>query len=132
MTQSEQTDIAIIYLHKLTGGATLLGMQVRLSTLKGYMNAMAKWVETHVGRDIQYHPTQELLNVPMEQWEHDSMFDNIYTDTKRGREWQIDKILLLRVWLTIYEPSLWGKILITTPVPSSILQFWRPKLDGRG
>ena len=86
MTQSEQTDIAIIYLHKLTGGATLLGMQVRLSTLKGYMNAMAKWVETHVGRDIQYHPTQELLNVPMEQWEHDSMFDNIYTDTKRGRE----------------------------------------------
>ena len=21
------------------------------------MNAMAKWVETHVGRDIRYHPT---------------------------------------------------------------------------
>ena len=82
MTHSEQTDIAIIYLHELTCGATLLGMRVRLSTLKGYMNVMAKWVETHVGRDIRYHPTQALPNAPIEQWEHHPMLDNIYADTK--------------------------------------------------
>ena len=82
MSHSEQTDIAIIYLHELTCGATLLGMRVRLSTLKGYMNVMAKWVKTHVGRDIRYHPTATLPEAPMSHWEHHSMVNTIYTDTK--------------------------------------------------
>ena len=57
-------------------------MRIRLSTLKGYMNAMAKWVQTHVGRDIRYHPTTALPDAPSDYWEHHTMFQNIYADTK--------------------------------------------------
>ena len=43
---------------------------------------MAKWIETNVGRDIRYHPTEAVPESPMEHWEHHTMFANIYADTK--------------------------------------------------
>ena len=46
------------------------------------MNTMAKLVETHVGRDIRYHPTATLPDAPSDYWEHHTMFQNIYADTK--------------------------------------------------
>ena len=82
LTTSKQTDIAIVYLHQLTSGYTLMGMRIQLSTLKDYMNAMAKWVETHVGRDIRYHPTVAFPDAFMTHWETHPMFKNIYADTK--------------------------------------------------
>ena len=82
LTTSKQMDIAIIYLHELTSGYTLIGMQIRLSTLKEYINTMAKWVETHVGHDIRYHPTVAFPDAPMTHWEHYPIFRNIYADTK--------------------------------------------------
>ena len=82
LTTSKQTDIAIIYLHELTSGYTLLGFRIRLSTLKEYMNAMAKWVQPHVGRDIRCHPTVALPDASSDRWEHHPMFKNIYADTK--------------------------------------------------
>ena len=132
LTQSKQTDIAIIYLHKLTSGYTLLGMRIRLSTLKGYMNAMAKWVETHVGRDIRYHPTLALPDAPMEHWEHHPMFDNIYADTKAwegitNRQDPVTKSMItyLRTLVVRKNPHC---------LTCAVIDFavWHPKPDGRG
>ena len=85
LTMSKQTGIAILYLDHLTNGHTLLGMQVRLSTIKEYMNIIAKWVETYVGWDIGYHPSATSPDAPMSRWKHHSMFNTIYADIK---SWQ--------------------------------------------
>ena len=82
LTNSEQMDIVSIYLHMLTSGYTLLGFPIQLSTLKEYMNVIAKWVQPHVRRDIRYHPTIALSDAFSDCWEHHPMFRNIYADTK--------------------------------------------------
>ena len=79
---SKQINIAILYLDHLTNGHMLLGMQVRLRTLKGYMNIMAKLVEIHVGRDIRFHPPVLSLDTLESQWEHHFILDTIYKDPK--------------------------------------------------
>ena len=60
-------------------------MKMHLSTLKGYMNVIAKRVETHVGRDIRFHTFISSPEAPESQWEHHSMLDTIYKDIK---SWQ--------------------------------------------
>ena len=61
---------------------TIFRKEYPTNILKGYMNAMAKWFEAHMGRYIRYHPTEALPEAPMAHWKHHSISDNIYANTK--------------------------------------------------
>ena len=52
LSNKDQSVIAIMYLDYLTQGHICYGYQVQYSTLKGYMDSMATWVQTHTGCDI--------------------------------------------------------------------------------
>ena len=64
-TPAMQTAIAIIYCAFLTEGHTINGYRVRYPTLKGYMDAMANYVEQSTGRDIRLQP---LPGAPPYMW----------------------------------------------------------------
>ena len=51
LTPEDQTEIVEIHLDYLTTGHAYFGYRVQYSTLLGYMDYMAAWVETHTGRD---------------------------------------------------------------------------------
>ena len=81
-TPAMQTAIAIIYCAFLTEGHTINGYRVRYPTLKGYMDAMANYVEQSTGRDIRLQP---LPGAPSYMWKLHPLIEAIYKDTK---EWQ--------------------------------------------
>ena len=82
LVPADQTVVAICYLDHLTQGHTILGYRTRYSTLLGYMNTMAAWVQGHTGRDIRI---QQNLAIPSALWLPHPMFKVIYDDTKH---WQ--------------------------------------------
>ena len=53
LTPEDQTEIAVIYLDYLTTGHTHFGYRVQYSTLLGYMDCMAAWIQTHRWQDIR-------------------------------------------------------------------------------
>ena len=77
-----QTIIAIIYLAYLTEDHTHFGFRVRYPTLKGYMDAMVKYVYPHTGRNILLEPNP---NVSETFWQTHPLIERIYQDTK---DWQ--------------------------------------------
>ena len=77
-----QTIIAIIYLAYLTEGHTHFGFRVRYPTLKGYMDAMVKYVYPHTGRNILLEPNPNVFET---FWETHPLIERIYQDTK---DWQ--------------------------------------------
>ena len=79
LTPEDQTDTVVIYLDYLTTGHTHFGYKVQYSTLLGYMDCMAAWIETHTGRDIRLEAT---TIVAQHLWKQHPMLDTIYADTK--------------------------------------------------
>ena len=52
LSTDDHTVIAVVYLNYLTQGHTHYSYQTQYSTLLGYMDSMAAWVQTCIGRDI--------------------------------------------------------------------------------
>ena len=79
LDHNDQTIVAILYLHHIAGGNTILGHRCQLDTIKGYMKAMIEFVQlpSNAGRDITKlsNPSK-----PMYLWNEHHLISAIYNE----------------------------------------------------
>ena len=82
VSHNDQTIVAILYLHHIAGGQTLLGLRCRYDTIKNYMAAMIDFVQlpSNAGRDVTLTPDPTKA---MHLWKEHPLITSIYAEIKR-------------------------------------------------